>query len=45
MDESATLAPYRRLKFQVRGPFCSTDECRIHPDLMPDVRLSNVDHE
>jgi hypothetical protein len=27
------FAPYRPLKFDVRGPFCSADECKTHPDL------------
>ena len=31
--EDTTFAPYRLVPFSVRGPFCSDDECAIHPDL------------
>jgi hypothetical protein len=35
MGESAGFAPYRPLKFSVRGSFCAGEECRVHPDLIP----------
>ena len=33
MENDRAFAPYRPLKFTVRGSFCGTDECRISPEL------------
>jgi hypothetical protein len=35
MGDSSAFAPYRPLKFSVRGSFCTGDECKVHPDLVP----------